>query len=67
MMTIQNNEDLRRMVVQFSLERRELLEAWLEYKAFLIKKYPPQKGDEFTFSCPHHQKIDTILQKEIII
>ena len=42
---------------------KELASAWNEYKKYLQEKYPPQDGEEWKFTCEHHQKIDSLIQK----
>jgi hypothetical protein len=37
---------------------------WDEYKEFLMEKYPAKEGEEWKFTCPHHQKIDDLLNNE---
>lgn len=39
----------------------EVSKAWSEYKAFLMHKYPSKDGEEWQFTCPHHRRIDSIL------
>lgn len=42
---------------------KELVESWGQYTTFLKTKYPPKEGQEFAFTCEHHQRIDQIIQK----
>ena len=41
----------------------ELQMAWSEYREFLQGKYPPNNGGDWQFTCPHFQKIDSILSR----
>lgn len=43
----------------------ELKQAWKAYTDFLKGKYPAEDGKEWEFTCPHHQKIDSIISKEL--
>jgi len=42
----------------------KIREAWSEYKKFLIEKYPAEEGKEWEFTCEHHKRIDSILNKD---
>ena len=37
---------------------------WKEYVKYLQEKYPVEEGQEWRLTCPHHQKIDDILNEE---
>ena len=43
---------------------REAAEEWNKYKSFLQEKYPVEEGEEWSFTCEHHQKIDEILNSK---
>jgi len=43
---------------------REAAEEWNKYKSFLQEKYPVEEGEEWQFTCEHHQKIDEILNSK---
>ena len=38
---------------------------WKEYIKYLQEKYPAEEGKKWRLTCPHHQKIDDILNKEM--
>ena len=39
----------------------KIAEAWTDYKSFLMQKYPVNEGEEWQFTCPHHRRIDAIV------
>lgn len=45
-------------------ELRKAAEEWNKYKSFLQEKYPVEEGEEWQFTCEHHQKIDEILNSK---
>jgi len=40
---------------------------WDKYKSFLMKKYPSEEGEEWKFTCPHHQSIDDIMTEKRVM
>jgi len=48
-----------------SIKMDEIKEEWNKYKEFLIKKYPAKDGEEWKFTCEHHKRIDSILNKGV--
>ena len=40
---------------------------WGKYKSFLMKKYPSEEGEEWKFTCPHHQGIDDIMTEKKVM
>ena len=43
-------------------QRTDLRQAWAAYTEFLKAKYPAPPGEEWRFTCPHHQAIDALLK-----
>jgi len=43
----------------------EIRDAWEDYKDFLMEKYPTKEGEEWKWTCPHHQKIDDVLNEKV--
>ena len=41
----------------------EIRSVWAEYTAYLERKYPVTNG-EFELTCPHHRRIDALLNPE---
>lgn len=39
----------------------EIRKEWDLYKEELIVKYPAKDGDDWQFTCPHHIKIEKLL------
>jgi len=41
----------------------DITKEWSEYKKFLQEKYPAPEGEEWGFTCEHHKKIDSLLNR----